>query len=131
MGKTARGERRMVHIRGGRVEGDRLRGEVLDGGADWQMIHPDGMLSIEAQYAIKTHDGAVIYVRSIGVRDGSPFVLAQLGRGEAVDPADYYFRTSIQLETGSPEYDWVNRTVLLCSAARFASQVVYDLYRVT
>ena len=40
-GTTPYGERRVVDILGGRVEGPRLQGRILPG-ADWQIVRPDG-----------------------------------------------------------------------------------------
>ena len=40
-GKTPIGERRVINIFGGTVEG-RLTGQILPGGADWQFIRSDG-----------------------------------------------------------------------------------------
>jgi len=34
------GERRIIPITGGRFEGERLSGDVLPGGADWQLVRP-------------------------------------------------------------------------------------------
>lgn len=42
MGRTPQGERRIINILGGRVEGPRLSAEVLPGGADWPIVHADG-----------------------------------------------------------------------------------------
>ena len=50
IGTLAAGRRRVVPIVGGRVEGPRLSGEVLAGGADWQIVAPDGSAAIEARY---------------------------------------------------------------------------------
>ena len=66
----------------------------MPGGADWQILRPDGAADLEARYTIQTDDGALIYVVSRGVRHGPPEVLARLNRGERVDPALYYFRTA-------------------------------------
>jgi len=38
-------------------------------------------------------------VRSFGLRHGPPDVIEALARGEAVDPAAYYFRTTPRFET--------------------------------
>ena len=37
-------DRRMMVIGGGRIEGPHLTGEVLPGGADWQLLAPDGSI---------------------------------------------------------------------------------------
>ena len=73
-------------------------------------------------------DGAVIEIINYGYRDGTPEVLAALGRGEAVPPEDYYMRTHARLETGDARYDWVNRTLFVGTGARNKSSVNVDLY---
>src|ERR1700730_18435929 len=62
IGLTPAGERRIVQILSGRFEG-RLNGEVLHGGADYQIVAPDGTSHLNARYLIHTDDGAVILVR--------------------------------------------------------------------
>jgi hypothetical protein len=57
-------------------------------------------------------------------------VLAALARGEAVDPATYFFRTVMRFETGAPALEWLNRTIAVATAERKARQVVLDAYRV-
>lgn len=131
LGQTPWGHRRVVAVIGGRFDGPSLRGAIVPGGADWQVVHDDGMISVDARYTLETHDGAAIYATSRGVRFGTPEVLERLGRGELVDPSEYYFRASIVLETGAPEYLWVNQRLFVCSAARLPSGVSYDLYAVT
>ncbi len=129
LGQGPWGERRVIPIVGGRFEGPDLRGAVLPGGADWQVVHADGMASIDTRYTLQTHDGAHIYVATRGVRHGPPEVMARLSRGEQVDPRDYYFRLTVQLESGTPDYYWVNEGVFVACAARLSNSVLYDLYR--
>jgi Protein of unknown function (DUF3237) len=130
LGQTPWGERRLVAIIGGSFEGPRLRGVVLPGGADWQVIHADGMTSVDTRYALQTHDGALIYIATRGVRWGSPEVLARIFAGEVVEANEYYFRLTAQLETGAAAYAWVNRRVFIASAARARDAVSYDLFAV-
>src|SRR5262252_592970 len=47
-GTTPYGERRVIDILGGRVEGPRLQGRILPG-ADWQIVRPDGVTDLEAR----------------------------------------------------------------------------------
>ncbi len=123
--------RRIIPITGGRVEGPRLQGVVLPGGADGQIVRADGGAVLEARYTIRAVDGALIYVRNIGMRHGPPDVLARLGRGEPVDPAAYYFRTTPRFETGAPSYAWLNDVVAVGSAVRRPDAVILDFYAVT
>lgn len=130
VGPTPAGHRRVVNILGGTVTGPRLRGSVLPGGADWQMVRPDGALDIEARYTLRTHDSALIQVRSTGLRHGPPEVIARVGRGEAVDPGQYYFRTLMRFETAAPGYDWLNRVLAIAYGARLHNAVELEVHEV-
>lgn len=129
-GRTPYGERRVIHILGGEVEGDRLRGRILPGGADWQIIRGDGAADIRARYTIEAENGAYILVNSEGLRHGPPEVIAQLTRGEPVDPALYYFRTVMRFETADPAHDWLNRILALARGAREPNAVRLDVHEV-
>ncbi|HUM17756.1 MAG TPA: DUF3237 domain-containing protein [Candidatus Nitrosotalea sp.] len=131
IGDTPLGLRRIIPITGGRVDGPRLQGVVLPGGADWQIVRGDGGTMLEARYTVRTADGALIYVRNIGLRCGPPEVLARLGRGEGVDPVAYYFRTTPRFETAAPGYRWLNDLVAVGSAVRRPEAVILDFYAVT
>jgi hypothetical protein len=128
---TALGTRRIVPITGGRFAGPALNGEILDNGADWQVVGDDGVTTVDTRYLLRLDDGALAYLRTQGFRHGSAEVLARITQGEVVDPALYYFRVQMVFETASPAYGWLNRTVAVGSALRTADAVVYDAYRVT
>lgn len=130
MGGGPLGERRVVAITGGSFEGPALRGTIVPGGADWQIVRADGVLDIDARYALRTQAGALVRVVSQGYRHGPPEVLAALGRGEDVPPEKYFFRTVMRFETGAPELQWLNRTLALASAQRKARQVLLEAWRV-
>ncbi len=131
LGHTPAGHRRIIDITGGTVSGPRLAGKVLPGGADWQIIRADGVAYLDARYTIETADGALVYVRNQGYRHAPPEVLARLMRGEDVDPALYYMRTTPWFETADPRYDWLNRTICVGSGARRPAGVEIDFYEVT
>jgi hypothetical protein len=131
LGATRWGRRRLIAIAGGRFEGPRLTGELLPGGADWQVVHDGGWATIGARYPLRTDDGALVVIESAGVRSGAPEVLDRLGRGELVDPSEYYFRTALAFDTAEEPYGWLNRVVALASAVRTADAVRYDAYVVT
>jgi Protein of unknown function (DUF3237) len=129
MGPAPLGERRVVAILGGTFEGPGMRGEVLPGGADWQIARRDGVLDLDARYALREQGGGLVRVVSQGYRHGPPDVLAALARGEDVDPAAYFFRTTMRFETGAPYLEWLNRTIAVATAERKARQVLIDAYR--
>src|SRR5689334_23330821 len=98
VGESSRGLRRIVPLLGGSVRGPRLQGEVLPGGADWQYVRPDGVLSLEARYTIRTEDNALIQVINRGLRHGPPEVMERIFRGEGVAAEEYYFRSVAEFE---------------------------------
>jgi len=130
LGCTPRGERRFVAIAGGIVKGRKLSGRIMPGGADWQIVRLDGATDIQARYTIETDAGAHIMVASDGLRHGPPAVMEQLARGEAVDPALYYFRTVIRFETADPKLDWLNRILSLARGQREANAVLLEVFEV-
>ncbi|KMO18559.1 DUF3237 domain-containing protein [Methylobacterium platani] len=105
LGESPLGERRIVPITGGRFQGPRLRGTVLPGGADRQLVRKDGVRRLDALYEMKTEDGAILTVRNRVTidpgRDGAP---------------DYRFST---IDVTAPEgpHAWLNRLVLVGTLA--------------
>ncbi len=137
-GVTRAGHRRVIPIAGGRVSpvaggllGGLLEAEILPGGADWQVVRPDGNIEIDTRYSARTPAGEFVHFRTSGVRSGPPEVLAALLRGEAVDPAEYYFRVAVHLETSAPQLAILQQSVFVASAIREANAVRYTAYRVT
>lgn len=95
LGASPFGDRRMVPITGGTFEGPGMRGKVLAGGADRQLVRHDGAVNLDAVYELQTDDGVVISVRNR--------VLSRRPQ----DRPPYVFST---LEVIAPEgkYGWVN-----------------------
>ena len=128
MGDGPLGERRVVAITGGAFEGPAIRGEVLPG-ADWQIARRDGVLDIDARYALKEQAGGLVRVLSQGYRHGPDQVLEALARGDEVDPAAYFFRTIMRFETGAPYLDWLNGVIAVAIGERQARRVLLEAYR--
>ena len=62
VGESKRGVRRVIPITGGTFTGPQIKGEVLSGGEDWQLVRPDGDTELNARYLLKTDDGFDIQV---------------------------------------------------------------------
>ncbi|MEJ6008849.1 DUF3237 domain-containing protein [Novosphingobium aquae] len=130
VGTGGQGARRIIPIVGGSARGERLSGTILPVGADWQTVDADGVASLDARYAIRTDDGAVIEVLSQGIRHAAPEVAARIAAGEAVPPSDYYMRTAIRLSTGHPAYAWVNRALFVATGGKVGGVVSLAVYQV-
>lgn len=131
VGATPDGLRRVVPILGGSFEGPRLRGEVLSGGADWQYVRQDQVTVVEAQYLLRTHDDVLLQVHNRGLRHGPQAVLQRLSAGEKVDPGEYYFRAAPAFSAPAGPYEWLNRSLFVCTGARNALSVELWFYRIT
>jgi len=118
IGETPHGTRRVIEITGGWFDGPNISGEVLPGGSDWQLIRPDGVVSLESRYMLRTGDDALIFVHNRGVRVADAEVSAKLDSGQDVDPSLYRFRTTPTFETGAENYLWLNSVVAVATAAR-------------
>jgi uncharacterized protein DUF3237 len=130
VGATPGGNRRIGLVSGGTFQGERLRGRVLPGGADWLMVRSDGSTTLDVRLVLETDDKAAIGMTYRGMRHGPAAVIERLNRGEAVDPSEYYFRIAIGFETSAPAYDWLNRIIAIGSGRRPPEGPVYEIFEV-
>lgn len=75
VGATPGAFRRIGVVPGGSFAGERLSGEVLDGGSDWQVVRNDGATRLNVRLVLKTDDDALICMTYQGVRHGPPDVV--------------------------------------------------------
>lgn len=102
VGKTAHGNRFVIPIIGGTFEGPDIKGEVLNGGADYQLQNMEmGRTEVEAIYCVRTDDGVTIYIRNNGII--------------ANDGGKNYFYCSPKFEAPTDsKYAWLNNAVYVC-----------------
>ncbi len=102
VGNLPYGKRVVVPITGGTFEGPLLKGTIVPGGADYQIVSNDGKrMDLEAIYSIRTDDGVYIHVRNKGMVSN--------------DPAKPYFKTVPQFEApADSRYAWLNDAIFVC-----------------
>lgn len=102
VGKTVHGNRFVIPITGGTFCGPRIKGEVLSGGADYQLQNEAyKRTDLEAIYCIRTDDGVSIHVRNVGMI--------------ADDDGKSYFYTSPRFEAPlDSKYAWLNNGIYIC-----------------
>ncbi|RMY46489.1 hypothetical protein D0865_09253 [Hortaea werneckii] len=123
----------LSQFKGGRFEGPRMRGTILPGGGDWEIVqdHDDIQTAhLNTRYNLQTHDGAIIYIQTTGTRTGKRSVLEKLGEDKSISPDQFRMRLNLTLETGDSRYSWVNDGVFIASSGRSGTQVIYDAYQV-
>ena len=96
IGAVSRGTRVTFPITGGSFEGERLRGKVLPGGADWTIKRPDGVIELDLRITLQTDDGALIHMTFEGLRNDEA-------------PGGPYFHTLPRFETAEAKYSFLNR----------------------
>jgi Protein of unknown function (DUF3237) len=130
VGQTPDAFRRIGVIQGGSFEGDRLSGEILAGGNDWQNVRADNCTKLDVRIVLRTIDGALIVMTYQALRHGSPNAMERLDKGEPVDPAEYYFRMNPLFETSAPKYDWLNRVIAVGTGHRLPDGPIYSIFEV-
>jgi len=131
VGVVPRGRRRIVAINGGTFSGPNgLKGRVLPGGADWQIVRADGFAELDTRYTLQTDAGQIIYAQNAGMRHAAPEVMARLNTGQTVDPSLVYFRTVATFETAAPELQWLTRAIIVGTGERYPNDVVVRFWRV-
>jgi hypothetical protein len=132
VGETFRGTRTIVRVKGGWFEGPKLKGDVLSGTGDWFVVRPSGVAEGDVRDTYRTHDGHIIYISYRGIIDMRSELWEQLGRGEDVDPANYYLRGQPMFETAENDnpYSWLNRIVAVSVGKQEKLGVTYDVYRI-
>ena len=128
VGQTAHGLRRLIPITGGTATGDGWSARVLPGGADFQLIVNDRLSELDARYVLETDGGDLIYVQNRAIRSGPPELIARLVRGEAVDPAQIYFRCSPSFETASASLSWMAERMFVGTGARYPDAVAMRFF---
>lgn len=130
VGDTGAGRRRVIPILGGELHGPLLKGRVLPGGADFQLVRPDHVAELDARYVLALADGTAVYVTNRALRRASAEVTAQLMRGEPVDPALVYFRCQPRFEVAEGPWRWLAQSVFVGTGVRRPDAVEMAFYRV-
>jgi hypothetical protein len=129
-GDVPGGRRRVIPILGGTFDGPSIKGKVLPGGADWQIVRPDGLADLDTRYALQTDRGKLIYIQNAGMRHAPPEITKKLLAGEPVDPSLVYFKTVPTFETSAPELQWLTRSIFVGVGERQPSEVLIRVWRV-
>jgi hypothetical protein len=101
VGPSKYGSRRVVDLLGGSFQGPNIKGEIPSGGTSVYVDRPDGCTEVNAQYVLKTDDGAIIYTLNEGL-------IVPMGDGKPP-----YIRMTASFEAPIGKYDWLNKALYL------------------
>lgn len=102
LGESKDGMRQAIPITGGSVIGPGFNAAIVPGGADYQLVRPDGVRELQAVYMIRTDDGALINVVNEGI-----IVDPDVNGGEG------YVMTTPRFQAPVGKYDWLNKAIFL------------------
>ena len=129
-GRVPAGRRRIIPIVGGTFDGPAVRGTVVPGGADWQIVREDGLSQLDTRYTLQTDGGALIYIQNAGMRHAPPDIMAKLLADQPVDPSKVYFRTVPTFETSARELQWLTRAIFIGVGERRQDEVIVHVWKV-
>ncbi|KZN15345.1 DUF3237 domain-containing protein [Marinomonas sp. TW1] len=130
VGVSIHGERRVIPITGGLVQGNGWQGKVLHGGADYQLILTPRLTHLDARYSIELENGELIYIHNKAIRVASADVTQKIKAGIAVDPELIYFRCHPVFETSSPAMQWITERVFVGTGVRRPDLVELQIFEV-
>ncbi|MEZ5945584.1 MAG: DUF3237 domain-containing protein [Hyphomonas sp.] len=130
IGRTPEGQRTIALIEGGTFDGARCKGKVLPGGADWVRFRADGTMMIDVRLTLQADEGALIYLTYQGRFIGAAGAMAQLARGETLEPGSYSLVTIARFECGNDQYAWLNNVIAVGIGEQSGFNPVYTLYEI-
>jgi hypothetical protein len=130
VGATPQGMRQVFIVKGGTIEGPRVKGKLLPGGGDWALIRTDGAVQLDVRATMQTDDGALIYGTYGGLIVAEPAVFGRLFQGEDVPLGEYYFYVNPMFQTGAPQYQWLNRLIAIGRGKVVPGGVEYRVWTV-
>jgi Protein of unknown function (DUF3237) len=112
---TPAGGRWIFEVAAGTIEGERVRGKLKGkAAADWLVVGPDGMGTLDVRALFETDDGALVFMQYNGRVDiaggGSPTYVAP------------------RFETGDDRYRWLNKIQAVGKGTLVGSTLTYELY---
>ncbi|KAL2071501.1 hypothetical protein VTL71DRAFT_12736 [Oculimacula yallundae] len=109
-GKGPLGTRVAIPIIGGTFSGPKLKGTIINLGADWGLTDSFGVFNPDTRYGLKTSDGANIFIQTSGPAKSDGIHLRLL------------------FETGHANYTWLNHIVAVGLLKAFNGYVLIDVW---
>ncbi|KAF4462722.1 hypothetical protein FALBO_10460 [Fusarium albosuccineum] len=127
--------RLVLPIRGGSVNGPRIKGIIVDrSGSDWaQVTDPKKSFTrLNALYTLRTDDGVNILVKAKGIYRSGPGVEDKVAEKETVAQDEVEYFTHLRFEApGESSYGWMNGIVAVGVMTMWEGKPVIDCYRLT
>jgi hypothetical protein len=117
---------------GGWVKGPKINGSIVAPGGDWFRVLPSGASRLDVRLAIKTDDGALIYMSYNGIFKDTKESQARADKGEVLTSNDLYFVIAPSMQTSAKKYAWLNDVQCIGKMVSYKSDsyVKYDIFAI-
>ncbi len=122
------GNRQILRVAEGKVEGPRLKAHTLAMTGDYLLLRSDGVGELDVRSSMKTDDDQFIYMHYRGLMHARPEIIQAAFAGQPIAPADLYFRMAAFFETASPKYAWLNKILAVGNAQVAMPRLLAALY---
>ncbi len=112
IGGAPQGTRLIADVKGGSVEGPKVKGTIKTPGGDWLTMRANGTAQLDVRLLLVTDDGASILMQYKGI--------ANLAKG--------HIRTAPLFETGDERYAWLNDIQAVAIGSLVPGGVSYEVY---
>jgi hypothetical protein len=99
----------IFNVRGGWVDGPKIKGKLAAPAADWLQILPSGVWRLDVRGTFVTDDEQMIFTSYNGIIAHSPASAAKMASGSPITEADApYFMMAPTFRTSAEKYAWLN-----------------------
>ena len=123
------GVRVVSTVIGGWCKGERLSGTLSGAAGDWMLVGQDGFARLDVRGQLVTQSGAVVLITYNGLLEMNQKVTSAAGGDTEFQ--DQYFRTLVRMESGAPNFAWVNTSLFVGRGRLVKGGVEYEVYRLT
>lgn len=122
------GERIVYRAESGSIEGERINARLVEA-MGTTVIGSDGWGRFDARSHFVTDDAATLYITFEGFVEINEKTLRTRTHGEGTDWSDQKLQLVMRVESGHPNYSWVNHTLFVGEGRFLPKGVEYKVYR--
>ena len=124
IGESHKGVRDILRIKGGKVWGSKLNGQLQPMGGEFQLTDAKGNFHMDVRLVIETDDGVPIYMQYTGTFKPTEELMQKVLDNGCTEFGDNYFVSRPTIETGHEKYNWLNDFVYVAEGRVAAPNVV-------
>ena len=93
-------------------------------------MRDDGVMEIDVRLVLETVESALIYLSYQGRFVASHSVMPRLQAGEKLSPDEYSLAVTAKLESGHPDFCWLNGAVVVGTDLQSGFSPTYEFFSI-